>query len=157
MSTRSLVRSALAVLALLTVMIAGFNLVAGRLGRDEGEVRVLHEAARSLVPRGARIVHEEESGCMELSAYPDCVRVQFELRGQDPARARATQELLQAGGWRRAPAAPPFVYERDDLRANVAIVRRGEAWARDCASAAYDESDRYDRAGCLDSVLVRFG
>ena len=151
-----LVRGALGLLALLTATIAGCNLVAGHLDRDDDEVRALHEAARSLVPHGARIVHEEESGCTELRAYPNCVRIDFDLRGTDGARVRETRKLLAAGKWRRAPGSPSLVYGRGNLRANVAIVPHTEEWRQDCAPSAFDEGDRYDRARCLDSVLVRF-
>jgi hypothetical protein len=152
-----LVRGTLGVLVLLTATIGGCNLVTGHLDRDEDELRALHEAARSLVPPGARIVHEEESGCAELRAYPNCVRIDFDVRGTDAARIRETRKLLAAGGWQRAPGSPSFVYERDDLRASVAVVRHTEGWRQDCAASAFDEGDRYDRARCLDSVLVRFG
>jgi len=39
----------------------------------------LHEAAHSLVPRGATVLLEEDGGCVEGARFPSCVDVYFRL------------------------------------------------------------------------------
>jgi len=57
----------------------GFALVASGCGGGNVDLR---QAARSLVPREARVVAQRPGACVELASFPSCEMLWFSARGQ---------------------------------------------------------------------------